>query len=110
MKITMHRIFPALGLALAGGLFLLGSTLTPTDVSAGGKPCIAKKFATKAVAAACETDQKTAKKLMKKVSKKSKELGAKKTCLACHDNLKDFKRKKGALKDLREILNAMGKS
>jgi hypothetical protein len=105
MKITLHRVFPALGLLLAAGLFAIGSAIAPAPATAGGKPCTTKKFATKAVKEACASDgQKGAKKLMKKVVKMSKKAGDEKTCLDCHKDLKSWARTKNAVADLKKYI------
>ncbi|MBT8493860.1 MAG: hypothetical protein KJO07_12480 [Deltaproteobacteria bacterium] len=105
MKITLHRLFPVLGLALAAGLFIAGSAVMPEQADAGGKPCTTKKFATKAVKDACaKNGQKGAKKLMKKVVKMSKKAGDEKSCLDCHKDLKSWARTKNAVADLKKYI------
>lgn len=105
MKNIFHRVFPIAGLALAAGLFALGSAVAPTPADAGGNDCTTKDFKFKQVESACKQGgRKAVKKLMKKVVKDSRKAGDEKSCLDCHTSLKTFARTKNAEKDLRKYL------
>lgn len=104
-KISFHRVFPIVGIALAGMLFAFGAAIAPTEADAAGSACTSKKFNFKQVEAACkEGGRKAAKKLMKKVVKQSKKAGDKKTCLDCHKDLKSFANTKNAVADMKKYL------
>jgi hypothetical protein len=69
------------------------------------KPCVAKKFETKEVEAACKKGgQKAAKDMMKQVVKKAKAGGEKMKCDTCHEDLKVYDLKPGALEGLKKWL------
>ncbi len=73
------------------------------------KPCVAKEFKSKTLQEKCEKGgQKAAKKWMKAVTKKGKELGTVKNCKSCHEKLKpNYELKKDAGKLLDEIVAKM---
>ena len=100
---SIRRVFPVAGLALAAGLFFAGTMAVPSSVSAGETDCAKLKHAK--VKAACKKGGKKAvKKLMKDVVKKSRKAGDAKTCLDCHKDLKSFARTKNADADLKKFL------
>lgn len=69
------------------------------------KPCLTKSFKTKQVEAACKKGgQKAAKDLMKTAVKKAKAAGESVKCSTCHEDLKSFDLKNGAVDGLKKWL------
>ncbi len=69
------------------------------------KPCNAKSFKLPAVESACKTGgQPAAKKLMKKAVDKAKAAGEDMNCKTCHNDLKTFDLKDGAVEGLAKWL------
>jgi hypothetical protein len=98
-----HRVLTAFAFTTviaAAGIWVGGSAQADD-----AKPCVGKKFDFPKVKAACEKGgQAEAKKIMKAAVKKMKADGKDVNCKSCHTELKQYKNKDNAVKDLKGYL------
>jgi hypothetical protein len=98
-----HRVLTAFAFTTviaAAGIWVGGSAQADD-----AKPCVNTKFKFPKVKEACDSGgQKAAKALMKKAVKKMKADGKDVNCKSCHTELKTYKNKDNANKDLKGYL------
>ena len=94
---SLSPAFLAAAVALAAGLGFVAP-----QAAEAGDACTTKDFQFPAVKKACESGgRKAAKDLMKQAVKKAKAAGKDMKCKSCHEDMKSYKLKDNAAKDLK---------
>jgi hypothetical protein len=101
-NVQRPRRFASLALVAAVAFGAGAGVLSPSVAHAGDEACTTTKFHYPAVEKACkEGGRKAAKEVMKGAVKKAKAAGTDLKCTSCHEDMKDFKLKDNAVKDMK---------